>query len=219
MTEWNERRMKELVRKMELRRTPGQGKSPIHLSQYHCSSWGSSPLLTQIMKLDAAAWSALGCTETDRVSVTRYLGSLGCLTDRALRTATTFQQPLTLDLAKALIDAGVFDEDALRTAAMFQQPLTLKLATALIDSGCDPTAKDWRDWDALVYLAAGDSTADPRVTNLFLSAGCRTDLIGCRLVDEKHHLRFNQILKKHAEWKLAQECVPVDGFRDLDWGK
>ena len=34
MTEWNERQLEELVRKMGLERTPGQEKSPIHLSLY-----------------------------------------------------------------------------------------------------------------------------------------------------------------------------------------
>ena len=218
MADWNELHLEELVRKMGLRRTPGQRGVPIHLSLYG-PSWSSEPLLTKIMRLDAAAWSALGYDETDRVSITRYLGSLGCLTDWALRTATTFQQPLTLDLAKALVDVGVFDEDALRTAAMFQQPLTLKLATALIDSGCDPTAKDWRGWNAFVYLARGGYPVDPQVTDLFLSAGCRRDLGGCGDISDRTRLRFDQILKEHAEWKLTQECVPADAFYAPDWGR
>ena len=34
MTEWNGQRLKELVRKMRLRRAPGQGEPPINLSLY-----------------------------------------------------------------------------------------------------------------------------------------------------------------------------------------
>ena len=57
------------------------------------------------------------------------------------------------------------------------------------------------------------------MTDLLLSAGYRTDLDGYRFAGEKHRLRFNQILKEHAEWKLAQECVPVDGSCDVDWDR
>ena len=68
MTEWNEQRLEELVRKMELRRASGQGKTPPHLTLY-IAVWSSEPLLTKIMQLDADKWAALGYTETDRVSV------------------------------------------------------------------------------------------------------------------------------------------------------
>ena len=78
MIEWNEERLKELVRKMGVQRTSGQGESPIHLSLYNSPYADAYPLLTQIMRLDAAAWSVLGYDETDRVSVVRYLGALGC---------------------------------------------------------------------------------------------------------------------------------------------
>ena len=80
MTEWNERHLKELVRKMGLRRTQGQGGTPIHLSLYG-PSWNSEPLLAKIMRLDAASWAVLGYDETDRVSGVQYLGSLGCRAD------------------------------------------------------------------------------------------------------------------------------------------
>ena len=274
---WNEQRLKQLVQKMKLRRTPGQGKTPIHLSSYSGSLRGRAPLLAQIMRLDAAAWSSLGYTETDRISVVQYLGSLGCLVDEAVGIAAQRQQPLTLDLAKALldagafgkeallwaaryqrplsfelakllIDAGAFDESALTEAARYQRPLpfdlakllvdagtfdkgalsyaaicqsplSFELAKLLIDAGCDPAAQSVSGWDSLVYLAYGGHPVDPQVTELFLSAGCRTDLTGCRFVDEKHRLRFNQILKEHAERKLAWECVPVDGSCDVDWDR
>ena len=85
MTEWNEQRLEELIRRMRRRQASSQ------------------PFLTQIMRLDAKKWQALGYDETDRVSVTRYLGSLGCRTDEALATACHHQHPLTLDLAQALI--------------------------------------------------------------------------------------------------------------------
>ena len=134
MIEWNGQRLEELVRKMGLRRASGQGEAPIHLSLYG-SSWNSEPLLTQIMRLETKKWQSLGYDETDRISVTRYLGGLGCLTDNALTTAAQYQQPLTLELAKLLIDAGAWDKGALSWATRFQQPLTLELAKALLDAG------------------------------------------------------------------------------------
>ena len=248
MIEWNEKRLEELVRKMGLEQVPGQGETPIHLSLYG-PFWKPEPLLTKIMQLGAGWWTALGYTETDRVSVTRYLCSLGCRAGGALWAATMHQQPLTLELAKLLIDAGAFDKEALRIAAEYQQPLTLELAKLLIDAGsfsqealrwaakcqqplslelakllidagCDPTVQDWRGWDALVYLAYGGRPADPQVTDLFLSAGCLTDLNGCRSSAE-HSVHFDQILKKHAEWKgqldlLLAENSPADSAVDWD---
>ena len=104
MIEWNEERLEELVRKMGLGRAPGQEKVPIHQSLFVPGF--PLPLLTQIMTLNAAAWTALGCDETDRVSAVRYLDSLKCRTDDALWVAAKYQRPLTLELAKALIDAG-----------------------------------------------------------------------------------------------------------------
>ena len=91
MTEWNEQRLEELIRRMRRRQASSQ------------------PFLTQIMRLDAKKWQALGYDETDRVSVTRYLCSLGCRAGGALWAATMHQQPLTLELAKLLIDAGAFN--------------------------------------------------------------------------------------------------------------
>ena len=136
MIKWNKECLKELVRKMGLRRARRQGGTPIHLSLYSSSSAiGSAPLLTQIMSLDANEWATLGYTETDRVSVTRYLGSRGCRTDGALSKAVLCQRPLVLELAGALIDAGAFDEKALSHAAWYQQPLTIELAKLLIDAG------------------------------------------------------------------------------------
>ena len=308
MIEWDEPRLKELVRKMGLRRTPGQGKTPIRLSLYG-PSWNSEPLLTKIMRLDTNAWAALGYTETDRISVTRYLGSLGCRTDYALSEAATYQQPLPFELAKALIDAGAFDKEALpavaanqqpltpelakllidagalgknalshvviyqkpltlelakllidsgafddealsyaaeyqqpltfelakllvdtgafddkalRDAAYFQQPLPLELARLLISAGCDPAAQDDDGRDALVFLAIGGHLADPQVTNLFLSAGCRTNLDGCDRISDEHRLDFNQILKE--QWKenldrMSAEHSPTDAFYGPDWSR
>ena len=194
MIEWNEQRLEELVRKMGLKRVPGQGKTPIHLSLYD-PSWNSDPLLTKIMWLDAREWQALGYDETDRVSVTRYLGSLGCRTD-----------------------------DALSEAARCQQPLTLELAKLLIDTGCDPAVQDHNGWDALVSLAYGGHPVDPQVTDLFLSAGCRTDLKGCDRIFDRTRLRLDQILKEHAQWKEKQDCLlaensPADAFYGPDWDR
>ena len=279
MIRWDEKHLKELVRKMGLERSHGYEQSPIHLSLYG-PSWSSEPLLTKIMRLDANEWAALDHTETDRVSVTRYLGSLGCRADGALSraafyqqplpleltkllidtgafneyalsTAAKFQRPLTLELAKSLIDAGArdrealsraaecqrplpfelakllvdagaFDKKALSTAARYQHPLTLDLAKLLVDAGCDPTAQDDGGWDALVFLAIGDHPADPQVTDLFLSAGCRTDLDGCKHISDGYRLRFDQILKEHAQWKaerLNRECATADVFYGPDWDR
>ena len=125
-------------------------------------------------------------------------------------------------MAKLLIDSGAFDKDALQAAAEYQQPLTLELAKLLIDTGCDPFVQDECGWDALVCLAYGGYPVDPQVTDLFLSAGCQTDLDGCRFVNEEHHLRFDQILKEHTQWKekqdrLLAEHSPVDS--PVDWSR
>ena len=219
---WNEESLKGLVRKMKWRRSPGQGRLPQHIA-----SWGPSPqrsLLTKIVEIDSNEWAALGYTETDRVSGVQYLGSLGCRTGRALSHAAGYQQPLTLELAKALIDAGAFNEYALRTAAAHQQPLTLELAKLLIDAGCNPAAQNDPGWDALVCLAVGGFPVDPQVTDLLLAAECRRDLDECKGISDKHRLRFDQILKEHAEWKekqdrLLTENSPTDTFYGPDWGR
>ena len=281
MIEWNEQRLEELVRKMGLKRVPGQGKTPIHLSLYD-PSWNSDPLLTKIMWLDAREWQALGYDETDRVSVTRYLGGLGCRTERALSRATEHQQPLTLELAKSLIDAGACDKDALSKAAEYQKPLSLKLAKLLVDAGafskgelsiaavyqhpltlelakflidagafdkgalgiaakyqhpltcelakllvdtgCDPTEQDDDGWDALICLACGGYPVDPQVTDLFLSAGCRTHLDGCNGISDRTHLHLDRILKEHAMWKenrdrIAAESMRADPTYGPDWDR
>ena len=85
MIEWNEEHLKELVRKMGLKRASGQEEAPIHLSLYvvpHITSVHHEPFLAQIMRLDVKKWQALGYDETERVSVTQYLGSLGCRAGR-----------------------------------------------------------------------------------------------------------------------------------------
>ena len=308
MIEWNEQRLEELVRKMGLKRVPGQGKTPIHLSLYGASPW-ADPLLTRIMELDADRWAAIGYDEADRVSVTRYLGSLGCRTDGALsaaahyqrpltlelvkllidsgasdkdalqyaainqqpltlelakllidsgafgkyalRSAARCQQPLTLELAKLLVDAGAFDKEALRTAAGFQHPLTLELAKLLVDAGahdewalrtaaecqrpltlelakllidasCDPTAQSGNGLDALAFLTWGGHPVDPQVTGLFLSAGCRTNLDGCDSISNERRLRFDQILKEHAEWKKRRNRLLAENSQAdsaVDWSR
>ena len=217
---WNEQQLKELVRRMKLQLTPGQGESPIHLSLYD----GFAPLLTHIMRLNVMKWSALGYDEIDRVSVVRYLGSLGCQAGGAFYHAAIYQHPLTLELAKLLINSGAFDDEALSYAAEYQQPLTFELAKLLISAGCDPTAQDDDGRDALVFLAIGGHLADPQVTNLFLSAGCRTNLDGCDRISGEHCLRFDQILKERAQWKEKQDCLlaensPADTSYGPDWDR
>ena len=138
------------------------------------------------------------------------------------RTPPDGKRPLTPELAKLLIDAGAFDKDALSTATINQRPLIPELAKLLIDVGCDPVAQNNDGWDALVLLAFGGHPANPQVTDLFLSAGCRTDLGGCERIFDKHRLRFDQILKEHAEWKekqdhLLAEHSPTDS--SVDWGR
>ena len=296
MTEWNEQHLKELTQKME-----SENSREVSLD--------AGALLSRIMSLDAATWSALGYAETDRVSLVRHLGSLGCRVDwilssavidqrpldlelarllikmgafnnRALSYAVENQQPLSFELAKLLIDAGAFDKDALRMAAQYQHPLTPELAKLLIDAGafnkdalsiaasfqiplsldlakllvdagafredalsaaaefqrplifeladlfvgCNPAAQDDDGWDALVWLAHSGHPADPQVTDLFLSRGCRTDLEGCRTIDDEHCARFDRILKEHSEWKkerarLAVETSQADVLYGPDWGR
>ena len=191
MIEWNEQRLEELVRRMKLQRAPEQEKTPIHLSLYYGPYGGPEPLLAQVMRLGTTMWLWMGYDETDRVSAIRYLGSLECRTDRALWAAVQ-HQPLSLDLAKLLVDAG-----------------------------CDPAAQNGNGWDVLVHLAWGDHPVLPQVTDLFLSAGCRTDLGGCSLVSNEQRIRFDQILEEHALWKesldrTSAENVPAD--LAVDWG-
>ena len=142
--------------------------------------------------------------------------------DGALRVAVIYQQPLSPELTKLLIDVGAFDGRALSHAAYFQQPLTLELTRLLIDAGCDPTVQNNSGWDALVSLAYGGHPADPQVTDLFLSAGCRADLDGCRDISDRHRLRFDRILKEHSEWKKKQDRLlaehsPTDF--PVDWDR
>ena len=193
MVEWNERRLEELVRKMELRWTSGHGEASIYLSLYR-SPFGPEPLLTKIMRLDAKEWRALGYDETERVSVTQYLGSLGCRTDRAL------------------------------WAAVQHQRRDFELAKLLVDAGCDPAVQSNDGWDALVCLAWDSRPVNPQVTDLFLSAGCRTNLDGCKCISDEHRLRFDRILKEHAGWKekrirLLTENSPTDTSYGPDWGR
>ena len=253
MIKWNEQRLEELVRKMGLERSHGCEQSPIHLSLY-VSPWGGSvPFLTQVMILDTNEWATLGYAETDRVSAVQCLGSLKCRTEGALYHAASNQQPLTLELAKLLIDAGAFDKDALsaaarcqspltlelakllidagafdkyalRWAAERQRPLTLELAKLLIDAGCDPAAQYDNSWDSLVWLAVSGHPVDPQVTDLFLSAGCRTNLDGCSHISDGTRLRFDQILKEHAEWKeglsrMSAENSLTGTFYGPDWSR
>ena len=139
-----------------------------------------------------------------------------------LRTTASFQHPLTLELAKLLVDAGAHDEWALRTAAECQRPLTLELAKLLIDASCDPTAQSGNGLDALVFLAWGGHPVDPQVTDLFLSAGCRTNLDGCKRISDERRLRFDQILKEHAEWKKQRDRLLAENSptgSPMDWGR
>ena len=111
---------------------------------------------------------------------------------------------------------------ALRCAAECQQPLSLELAKLLVDAGCDPTEQDRDGWDSFVCLADGSHLVDPQATDLFLSAGCRTDLDGCRLVDDEHRIRFDQILKEHAQWKESLGRMSAENSladSPLDWGR
>ena len=90
MIRWNERRLEELVRKMQLQRLFDE-ELPVQLNLYRAFDesrhWS---LLTQIMKLNTVGIGA------DRVSATRYLESLKC---RAYG-AVEYQQPLSLEPAR-----------------------------------------------------------------------------------------------------------------------
>ena len=77
-------------------------------------------------------------------------------------------------------------------------------------------------WDALVYLAVDGHSADPQVTDLFLSAGCRTNLDGCEAISDGIRSRFDQILKE--QWKEKRDRVAVENMRadpiyGPDWGR
>ena len=136
----------------------------------------------------------MGYTETDRISVVRYLGGLRCRTEKALSWTARYQHPLIFELAKTLIDAG-----------------------------CDPAVRDDDGWDALVWLAHhANHPVDPQVTDLFLAAGCRTDLDGCGSISDEHRLRFDQILKEHAEWREKQDRLLTENSPTdfpVDWSR
>ena len=197
MTEWNERCLETLVLNMKLQQVSGQTEAPIHLMEY--GPGRPEPLLAKIVRCDAAAWAALGYDETDRVSLVRHLGSLGCRTEWAIYRAAQHQSPLSLALTKALIGAG-----------------------------CDPAVRDGygSSWDALVWLAAGGQPADPQVTDLFLSAGCSETLDDSLLQfqpferADRISLRFKELLQEHAQWKLNRLDRECDSsFCDLNWGQ
>ena len=129
---------------------------------------------------------------------------------------------MTLELAKLLIDAEAFDENALSIAAEYQQPLTFELAKLLIDAGCDPAVQGRGGWDSFVWLAYGGHPVDPQVTDLFLSCGCRRNPDGCKNISNKHRLRFDQILKEHAQWKeVLSRLLAENPLADLpvDWSR
>ena len=92
------------------------------------------------------------------------------------------------------------------------------------DAGCDPARQDDYGRDVLVSLASRSHPVDPQVTDLFLSAGCRTNLDGCKRISDERRLRFDQILKEHAEWKenldrMSAEHSPANAFYGPDWGR
>ena len=125
---------------------------------------------------------------------------------------------------KLLIDAGAFSKWVLSGAAQCQRPLPFELAKLLIDAGCDPARQDDYGWDVLVSLVSRSHPVDPQVTDLFLSAGCRTNLDGCKRISDERRLRFDQILKEHAEWKenldrMSAEHSPANAFYGPDWGR
>ena len=156
------------------------------------------------------------------MDLAKLLVDAGTFDENALSDVATYQRPLSFELAMLLVGAEAFHKRALSSVAEFQSPLPLELAKLLVDAGCDPAAQDSSGWDALVGLTCDDHPVDPRVTDLFLSAGCRTDLDGCGHISGEHHTRFDRILKEHAEWaeersRLATETLRLDSFYALDW--
>ena len=127
-----------------------------------------------------------------------------------------------------VLNAGLFDRtksvELFLSVVRYQRPLIPELSKALIDAGCNPAAQDNNGWDLLVWLAQDDHPADPQVTDLFLSAGCRANLDGCSYITAKLRDRFERILKEHAEWKeslgrMAAENSPASTFYSPDWGR
>ena len=256
MTEWNEQRLKGLVRKMGLRRTSGQGKTPIHLSLY---GPGSEPLLTKIMRFDATAWAALGYVETDRVSAMKALGRLGCrVSDEhgvsSLEATVGDSIPLTPELARILVDAGCVPsvrilhyaaeipgmtpelfqvlrpeeftaEDAhgvMVTATYHQRPLPAELAKLLMDAGADPARNpvNLKSIDMLQRLANSELQVDPETADLFIRAGCNTDLSPARFIDTRSLERLRDVLQLHAAWKEEREhAAPSGDAVSINWGR
>ena len=217
---WDEGSLGTLVEQLGLKLYPVQPEVELPIFAKLYGDLGE-PFLNCLMQTDR--WAALGYSETDRVSLVQYLGSLGCRTDGVSVLAARYQHPLTLELAKALIDAEILDVRTLFAAARWQNPLTSELAKLLIDAGCDPAAQDDIGWDALVCLADGGHPVDPQVTDLFLSAGCRTDLDGDGgfFLDE-HSARLDRILKEHAQWQESLSRMSAENSAAnlaVDWDR
>ena len=306
MIRWNEEELRHFVRKKRLKAIGGEEGLPLHLAHFRPDG---SPLLAKVVQISQDRLAALGYTETDRISLVQYLGSLDCRKEAALSSAARYRRPLSLDLAKTLIDAGARDKAALYTAARWQRPLTMDLAKLLveaeafdrsalpevirrqvplsfemvkflidsglrdrnglcrlmmyqsppfldlakllidskcrdkrraipdaltylrptdhvlemvrllIDTGHDPAKRYGDGADALVDIVLTQSFVDPRVTDLLLSKGVRTNLDGCRWVLDETRCRFNRVLEEHAQWKLDQENVQTGSPGGLDWGR
>ena len=257
MIRWDERSFEDLVRKAGLRRTPGQGKTPIHLSLY--GTRGGEPLMTILAaRIEPARWQTLGYSEIDRVSAMKALCCLGCRVTNgndasSLEAAVEIgcPVPLTPELVHILIDAGCASSvkilhyaaeipgltpelfQALRpeeftakdahgvmvTAAYHQSPLSWDSAKALIDAGADPARNpvNFKSIDMLQRLANSELPVDPKTVELFIRAGCKTDLNPARFIDTKSLERLKIILQQHAAWKLEQEGSVYPCESPVDW--
>ena len=176
------------------------------------------------MKPDTDQWAVWGYTETDRVSLVQYLGSLGRLTGKAFERAAVHQQLLAPELAKALIDAGASDENTLSEVAVHQQPLTLELAKLLIDAGAYSRGAFWwaakyqqplpfelakllissgaYDKDALSAVVQHQSPLTLQMTELLVNAGAF----------RKTALSDAVVFQKVLSPKLAEALIEAGGF-------
>ena len=225
----NDKLLNDLVRRMRLKKVPGQGRRPVHLALYQGYNL-PLPLLSHIVRDDHL-------TETEKISSARTLSRLGCLVSdphrwTALHHALLMIDPLSPELAQLLIDAGC-DPNAetnsgnrpLFLAISDQHPLTCDLAKTLFQAGADPNIKNRHGVPPLHMLIAvsgeQERPLDVSLLDLFLSSGAdpsvRCD--GSPGTDALAHAAFTwtEVSPEGVDRLLNAGCadkLPHDRFTD-----
>ena len=198
MIEWNEQSLRDLVRKAGWKRFPS--RTPPHRGLY--GRYRRDPLLCAVMRLDAAAWVALGYTETDRVSLAQYLGSLGCPARDSKQipasdiAAICLGSDFTESLAKALAGGGA--SQALNDLIRQGRTPSPEMVEILVRAGCDPQ-------DALGHAIVHCHPLTPQLAKLLVDAG---GIAHDSLYDA---LDYQQPLSPEIA------CIFIDAGAEADW--